>query len=455
MPGYDLSETVVAEATSPGRAAISVVRLTGSRAWEIALSLVPGLLARPKAQRANVVRIRCEMDSGSVSETAVLTLWEEGQSYSGERMAELSLHGNPLLVKYCVKACCKAGARLAEAGEFTWRAYMHGKLDLAQAEAVQQLISAGSSRGLQLAASALAGVPTQQVQAWIQSLTELLAAIEVIHDYASDDLDASLTASEQLTPDLLEQNLAALTAALDQALEVARRAAPLREGISIVICGPPNVGKSTLFNALLGHERAITAPEPGTTRDYITESLEAGGLKLTLVDTAGYRDVSDAVEAAGVKRAGDWARAADRVIWVTAADLDPAPIPENIRQLELLEVTTRCDLLATWPAASSDRIFVSGKTQQGIAELWSCLQLYAQQCELPQNMYAFSERQAGHIALARSELVLARQAVTAGTAFDAVAQAMYFARSALHEVFEHVDQTAVIAQVFSRFCVGK
>lgn len=458
MAGYDLTDTIAAPATAPAVSALGIVRLSGPAAWPIARQL----MRRPPAQIKPRHAYLATLELGSVadganaelSERAVLTFWRAPDSYSGEDLVELSVHGNPLLVRRLMAACQKCGARPAEAGEFTYRAYRNNKLDLAQAEAVQQLITAGSARALTLAEAALAGVPSRLTRTWVNQLERLLAGIEVIHDYAADGLDATLDPAELTSTEQLAAALGDLLGEIEQALSDSRRTAPLREGVTVAITGPPNVGKSTLFNALLGHERALTAPEPGTTRDYLSERVDSGGLSLTLIDTAGYRDAADALEAAGVRRAGDWAKSADTVLWISAADLEPAPVPQELAGVEPLYVVTRCDRLKPWPAPVAGVIHVSGKTGRGIAELWELLNASVAAIELPA-LAAFSQRQAHCLEQAARELQRAAESCQAGLPLDAVAQDLYSARRALFGVYEQEDPIAVIEQIFSTFCVGK
>jgi tRNA modification GTPase len=329
---------------------------------------------------------------------------------------------------------------------------MQGKLDLSQAEAVQELIEAGSGRALSLAAAQLAGLPGRRIHDWQQQLQDLLANIEVIHDYAADDLDASLDQNSLLTPEKLFRSLQQLVDQMDAALEEAQRTAPLRNGVTVAICGPPNVGKSTLFNALLGHERAITAPEPGTTRDYVTETLEAAGMRLTLVDTAGYREAADPIESAGVERALEWASGADHVLWVSAADGEREQAPGEVKQM--LHVVTRCDLLDKWPQPDTGVVCVSGTTGQGIDALWERLTGFQPKLEAS-SLEALGSRQSEAVGNARSLLASALAAIESGTPMDAVALDIYAASEALHGSFEQADRNRVIEQVFSGFCVGK
>jgi len=443
-------------------AALGIVRLSGPAAWEIACQLIANPPPKLTPRHAYLVTLVLDADDerqrGGLAETALVTFFQAPETYTGADLVELSVHGNPLLVRAVVRACLEHGARPAEAGEFTYRAYLNGKLDLAQAEGVQELITAGSLQALRLAQSALAGVPSGVTRGWVERLTGLLAGIEVIHDYAADGLDASLDAAELTTPEQLRAALTELGGELEQALADSRRTAPLREGITVAITGPPNVGKSTLFNALVGHERALTAAEPGTTRDYITERLETGGVHLTLVDTAGYRDTRDALEAAGVRRAGDWAKSADRVLWVNAADRPPVPVPAGLAATEPLPVVTRCDLLPGWPTQMTGMpagtIYVSGLTGKGVNELHAALAALAGAIGLPE-LAAFSERQARRLASAGAHLERAQLSLRQQLPLDAVAQDLYGARRDLHGIYEQVDHAQVVAQVFSRFCVGK
>jgi tRNA modification GTPase len=317
---------------------------------------------------------------------------------------------------------------------------------------VQELIAAPSGKALTLAAAQLAGLPGKRIHGWINELQDLLANIEVIHDYAADDLDASLDQATLLTGEKLQNRLRELVAQMDSALVDSRRTQQLRSEVTIAICGPPNVGKSTLFNALLGHERALTAPEPGTTRDYLSESLDSAGVRLTLIDTAGYRETADAVEAAGVAQAEQWLSSADRVLWVQAADAPPAEPPNDVGTLRIM---TRCDLLPAWPEQNGAGVHhVSGLTGRGIPELWQAVLASSSQLEEPA-LDSLGARQADAVSAARDSLQQALAALDAGMAMDAAAADIYAALEHLHGVFQQADRSRVVEQVFSGFCVGK
>ena len=451
---YSLDDTIVALATPPASSAIAVVRLSGAGAITLASQIFPALPQPPEAQHAYLCGFQLDDGQAKISDKAVVTCWIAPASYTGEDLVECSLHGNPVLLNRFNERCIRLGARAAQPGEFTFRAYMLGKLDLVQAEAVQELISAGSEKALALAAASLGGTVSAQAQKWVDSLGVLLAEIEVIHDYASDDLDASLDSAALLTPTKLAAKLAEYIQELQAALETSKATEPLREGVSVAICGEPNVGKSTLFNALLGHDRALTAPTPGTTRDYLTESIHSGGIKLTLVDTAGYRTAQDAVEAAGVEKAGDWAKSADIVLWVMDVCAEEASPPALLQKVEPLVVKTKCDLLETWPAGQDACIHISGITGQGLAKLRQAIE--ARLSNIGGSALAsFSKRQAGQVQQALTALTQASSALEDAMPLDAVATDLYIAKSALHGIYQHEDKASVINQIFSGFCVGK
>jgi len=463
MTGYTTNDTITAPATAPGHGALGILRLSGPRAVELTRSIWPDCPATLEHRRANLAQLQVPVagEDTVIKEQAVVTHWAAPNSYTGEDLVELSVHGSPVLVRCLLNALTASGARLAEAGEFTYRAFLNDKLDLVQAEAVQELINAGSTRALVLAQSALAGNQSAVVRKWVDELTRLLAGIEVVHDYAADGLDASLDEAELLDTEVLKTQLVEAARQIGASLADSRRTAALREGTTVAILGPPNVGKSTLFNALLGHERALTAAEAGTTRDYLTESVAVAGLNMTLVDTAGYRDTADAVEAAGVQLSSDWGKAADLLLWVTSADGDFAPVPDDLRDTAV-NVITRCDLLPRWPGMPPEEpdctpgttYYVSGLTGKGIDALWAGLKACAATQEQP-SLAAFSDRQAGRIEAAGEVLETAVQSLELGMPLDAVAQDLYRAVEELRGVYEHSDRQAVIDEVFSSFCVGK
>jgi tRNA modification GTPase len=453
VTGYNLADTIVALGTPPGRGALGVVRLSGDAAWAIARCITPGLPVKALARRVFVVQAQLPAPAGAAIEsTCVVVLWRAPLSYTGEDMAELSLHGNPALLQLAEAACTAAGARLAEAGEFTYRAYVNGKLDLAQAEAVQELVAADGAQALRLAATALLGASSMLIAAWDARLAALLAEIEVFHDYASDDLDSSLDTSALAQPQMIEKALAGVAAEIVRAIEASHSTAPLREGVTVALCGPPNAGKSTLFNTLLGHQRAITSPQPGTTRDFITATVEVEGLRITFIDTAGMRAGRDAIESAGVELAQQWGRSADIVLWLETAGSAPQLEPGLAGAWR---VETHCDQLAQWPQEIPGTYHVSGTTRQGVDALRSAIAQHITAHVTGSALGTFTARHTGLLSQCSERCHHALAALRTGFPLDGVAADLQYARAALQSIGQPPDRDSVLAQVFSRFCVGK
>ena len=314
------ASTIVALATPPGRGAIAVVRLSGPDAWRIAASLLDTRESF-EARRALVSRVRAA--GGAAIDQAVVLPFAAPASYTGEDAVELSLHGSMAVVSQVIRAAVAAGAVLAAPGEFTLRAFLNGRLDLAQAEAVRDLVDAATPLQARVAFDQLTGSLSGRIAALEQALFSLSARLEASIDFP-DEGYRFLEAGELLA------SLDRARAAVEGLLATAARGRVIREGATVAIAGRPNVGKSSLFNRLVGTERAIVHEGPGTTRDLLTETLALGGLRLTLADTAGVRESDNAVEREGVARASQAHAAADLVLLV----LDRSePLTADDRQL--------------------------------------------------------------------------------------------------------------------------
>ena len=459
MPSYSTSETIVGPATVPGRSAIAMLRISGPEAFRILQAISPALKNTPPHGHSRVLMLKFssggQADKPELTEQAVAVCLHRPDSYTGDDLVEISIHGNPLLLERAIETCLACGARLAEAGEFTFRAYVNGKLDLIQAEAVHDLINAGSSSALRLAQSALGGLPGQRIRHWQSRLLTLLSGIEMIHDYASDDLDASIAQAELLSPGQLHDELSEICGELEQALLDSQRSAAIRHGLSLAIVGPPNVGKSTLFNALLGYDRALVHHSPGTTRDYLSESVEFGGISFVMVDTAGQRDSVDEIESAGVSHARDWESSADLVISVAAAsaEVDNIVLPAGDSDSRRLFVLTRCDLLPGWPEPQPGLLHVSGVSGLGIDTLREAI---IARSGLREDMLAgYTRRQAALLSRCLAQLRIACAGLEQGMPLDALAQDIHLARESLLGINEVASRQDVIDGIFSSFCVGK
>ncbi len=461
---YETDDTICALATPPAAGALALVRLSGPRAYQIATGALDiKLPPRGRLRGRHFVR-RVELGEG-LSVEAVVICFLTPHSYTGEDALEFSLPGNMLIVEKLLARLREAGARPAEPGEFTYRAYLNGKLDLAQAEAVNGAIRAGSETLLRLTLNELSGEASQQVEGWLSRLNAILAGIEVVHDYPGDTDEApSANAAEDII---------ALLDELRAHLEFHRAHRRLREGLKAVILGAPNVGKSTLFNRLLGYDRAIVSEAPGTTRDYLEEPVSFGGVQLSLVDTAGLRQAAELVEMMGVERAQKLLGEADAVILVeevfhfSPQGREPLPrladMLSRIEQAQLpaLLVVNKIDTVSgeeraqlTAAAVKMDAVTTNAKSGEGLEAVREFLRKLAQ-VEDSSVRFLLTERSGALVQQAAEALARALEAIGAGLATDAVAVDLYDAQRALAGILAAENRDMVIDEVFRRFCLGK
>ncbi len=321
---FSTDDTIVAIATPPGRGGIGVVRLSGSAAQAIAQQLVTH--ARPLEPRhATLTLVRPTTDTafsrtatlgGDAIDQVVVIHFPAPASYTGEDVVEISAHGSPLVLRTIIEAAIAAGARLAEPGEFTLRAYLNGRLDLMQAEAVADLIDAVTPLQARAAFDQLQGTLTREIGDIDAALFDLIARLEASVDFPEEGYHF-------VDPGALAQSIDAILLRMAMLLAHARRGRLVREGLQIAIVGRPNVGKSSLFNALVGTSRAIVTEVPGTTRDLVSETVDLDGLRVTLVDTAGIRETEDIVESEGVARTRQAADVSDLILLVADGSRPP------------------------------------------------------------------------------------------------------------------------------------
>lgn len=447
-----MTDTIFAPATAPGRAAVAVVRLSGPRAGE-ALSALAG--RRPAPRRAALRRLRAP--DGALLDEA-LVLWMPGPaSYTGEDSAELHLHGGPAVVAGVLEALAALGLRLAEPGEFTRRAFENGRLDLAQAEGVADLIEAETEAQRRQALDQLGGALGRARDAWRSDLVEALALFEAAVDFPDEDLPADV--ARRARP-ALERLLADLT----RAVEGVDRAERVREGYAIALVGAPNAGKSTLLNALARREAAIVTATPGTTRDVIEATLRLGGYKVILADTAGLRETTDEVEAEGVRRARLRAGTADLRLWVVDGAGDAgsaAPAPESLRPGDLCLVA-KADLpagdsvaraLAEAAALGLEAHVLSARRPEDVAALEAALtrQVVAA-LGASEPPAATRLRHAALLSEAKSRLA---SALAMAEDPELAAEDVRLAARALDRITGRIGPEDVLDRIFSTFCIGK
>ena len=305
-----LQETIVAAATPPGRGGIGIVRLSGPQVPELARIILGSLADTPHRNRRHVSRSDGDIDSG------LALFFTAPHSFTGEHVLELHGHGGPVVMEALVKRALELGARMARPGEFTERAFLNDKLDLAQAEAVADLIDSGSRAAARAALRSLQGEFSAMVQGLTEAVIDLRVRVEAAIDFPEEEIDFLADAD-------LSQRLESLLKHFDSVARLTQQGRLLRDGMTVVIAGAPNAGKSSLMNRLAGYDAAIVTDVPGTTRDVLRERIDIDGMPLHLIDTAGLREVRDVVEAEGVRRARAEMMRADRVLFVVDSLADP------------------------------------------------------------------------------------------------------------------------------------
>jgi tRNA modification GTPase len=459
---FSVTDTIVAIATPPGRGGIGIVRLSGPNAQAIAQRVIDRKTPL-EPRHATFVKVLMEPGeempvvsgfSRTVTTTAidhaVVTLFPAPHSYTGDEVVEISAHGSPVVLRAIVAAATAAGARLAEPGEFTLRAFLNGRIDLMQAEAVADLIDAATPLQARTAFDQLDGTLTRTIGHIDAALFDLIAKLEASVDFPDEGYHFVDPGAVGVALD----GLLARTAAL---LAEARRGRMIREGLVVVIVGDPNVGKSSLFNALVGTERAIVTDVPGTTRDLVTEVVDIEGVRVTLVDTAGLRDAADRVEAQGVERARRSAAAADVVLQVDDQSCNrPArALGQSSPRDKVICVATKADLPAAWTDPRA--IAVSATTGAGLDALRRTIAATLD-VDLQRDRPAITNMR--HVALverAHDALTRARGAVSADRSLpeEFVLADLAEARTALEEISGRRATDDLLAHIFAKFCVGK
>jgi tRNA modification GTPase len=450
---FATDDTIVAIATPPGRGALGVVRISGARALDIAAAVTT---ARSSLQprHATLTRVRAditERDAGAV-DRVVATYFQAPHSYTGEEVVELSAHGSPVVLRAIVRAAVDAGARLARPGEFTLRAFLAGRVDLVQAEAVRDLIAAATPLQARVAFDQLDGTLTRRITALDAELFDVIARLEASLDFPDEGyhfIDVTET----------RERISAVAAGIDALLADAQRGRLIREGATVVLAGRPNVGKSSLFNAFAGAERAIVTSVPGTTRDLITEPIDVHGVAVTLVDTAGARAATDVVEREGVSRGAQARAVADLVIVVVDRS---EPLTEDDQRL-LDETSSRRRLIAAnksdLPAALNlaDGIDVSATTGDGLDRLRCAMARELSGDESTHETPAVTNlRHVRLLAEARDSLTVAARALTEDEIPEEFLLAdLHAARSRFDEVVGARTSDDVLIHIFENFCIGK
>lgn len=448
-------ETIVALATPQGQSALAIVRLSGPDCRRLARECLSGgaeLEVRKAALRSYLSL------KGDKLDELVACYYESGYSFTGEDSLELSCHGNPLIVQRLIEDLCARGCRLAEAGEFTRTAFLNDRMDLAQAEAVADLIHARSERALAVARQQLAGSLGKRVEADIDRLLRVQAAIEAYIDFPEEDLP-----TENQSGPLHE--LAALAKEFDALIQTSRYQSVLSDGLSTVIVGPPNAGKSSLLNLLVGDERAIVSAEPGTTRDFISERIMAGPYALKITDTAGIHGDAKSIEALGIEKTLQRLASADFIILVLDSTVPSPTLPETVlsiitpdrslvleNKVDLQDSQVMDDFLPEHP-----HVRLSALTGEGLeAFREKLIELLELDAVVPgPDSLVVNTRHAGALTKAKDALDAARAKLQSAEAIELAAADIRMAVEALGEIVGKIDNEAMLDRLFATFCIGK
>ncbi len=444
-------DTIAAIATAAGAGGVGVVRVSGPHAQTIAETVCAKSLTPRYAHYA-----RFHDERGETLDDGIVLYFKAPASYTGEDVVELQAHGSPAVLRQLLDRCCALGARMARPGEFSERAFLNGKLDLAQAEAVADLIAAGDARAARAARRSLDGVFSRRVDALADALLRLRIHVEAAIDFVDEPLDT-------LGGEALRRGLAQAADDLDALLREAQRGQKLRDGLHAVIVGPPNAGKSSLLNALAGSERAIVSDIAGTTRDLLRETVRVDGVELTLVDTAGLRAGGDTIEREGMRRAeSELTRADLAIVVLDAREAEAgraavanaiADVPQRLWVLNKVDLLTGLQAAPSWP--EDEAVLVSARTGTGLEGLHARLRTLASDAgDGAEGAFSARARQVDALRRAAQELAAARQQLD-GDMLELTAESLRAGHDALGEITGRLAPDDLLGHIFSSFCIGK
>ncbi len=448
-----LNETIVAPATPSGESALAVIRASGPGVPELVASLF-GPPPPPRQFRLGAYPDR----HGRILDSLLFVHFPEKASFTGEAVLEMTPHGNPWLVRKILDDLIARGCRLAEPGEFTRRAFLNGRLDLTQAEAVAQLIQARSDRSLEAARRQLAGSVGDTVRRYVDRLLALTAQLEAYIDFPEEDLPPE----EATGP---AQALALLLRDMDNLIATRRYASLIHDGVKCVILGEPNVGKSSLLNALTGEDRVIVSAEPGTTRDYVEERIHLGSYLLRVIDTAGLHEAASALEHQGISRSLRQIESADLLLVVLdstrPAPRLPAPVGDLLGKTATVVIENKVDLAENTDlshfAAPSPHVRLSATTGSGLGSLREAVRKALESgLDIPdETAVIVSARHAEALQSARTALRESLRKVRAGEPPELAASDLHAAIDSMGTIVGKIDNEAMLDRLFKQFCIGK
>jgi len=449
-------DTIAALASAPGRGAVGVIRVSGADVPRIAAQILGFLPAPRLAQLTNFLDAR-----GEPIDRGLALYFPAPFSLTGEHVLELQGHGGALVCDLLLERLLELGCRMARPGEFSERAFLNGKIDIAQAEAIADLIDAGTTAAARAAVRSMQGEFSARIHALQARITDLRVAVEAAIDFPDEELDF-------LPGSVLSHSIGEILSGFESITAAARQGALLREGLNVVIAGRPNAGKSSLLNKLVGDEIAIVTDQPGTTRDVLRQHLHLDGLPLNLIDTAGLRHTENIIEAEGVRRALNELQRADRVLYIldaaagtgTGESVDfSAALEELPPGVPVTLIFNKIDLTGAEPqvdgSSSPPRVFLSAKTGAGLELLRAHLKAGAGYSSGESGAFSARRRHLDALARAKTCVVQAAETLTATRAFELFAEDLRRAQLALGEITGEFSSDDLLGEIFSSFCIGK
>ena len=447
-------DTIAALASAPGRGAVGVIRVSGADVPRIATQIL-GFLPAPR-----LARVSSFLDSnGEPLDRGVALYFPAPASYTGEHVLELQGHGGALVCDVLLERLLELGCRMARPGEFSERAFLNGKIDIAQAEAIADLIDAGTTAAARAAVRSMQGEFSARIHALQARITELRLAVEAAIDFPDEELDF-------LPGSVLGHSIGEILSGFESITAAARQGALLREGLNVVIAGRPNAGKASLLNKLVGDDIAIVTDQPGTTRDVLRQHLHLDGLPLNLIDTAGLRHTENIIEAEGVRRALNELQRADRVLYILDAAAGTGKSVDFSAALEELPpgvpatlIFNKIDLTGAEPqvdeSSSPPRVFLSAKSGAGLELLRAHLKASAGYSSGESGAFSARRRHLDALARAKTCVVQAAETLRATHAFELFAEELRRAQLALGEITGEFTSDDLLGEIFSSFCIGK
>lgn len=453
-------DTICALSTAAGNGGISVIRVSGDRSAEIARSICPFLPEQPKSHTVYFGTL-VEAQSHEPIDEVLLTFFEDGRSYTGEETIEISCHGSPAISQVVLDELVKSGARIAERGEFTFRAFMNGRIDLVQAEAVLSLVESHSKPAIRMALRQLKGRLSQKFESIESNLVWLLARLEVSLDFSTEDIEVAPR------PELL-QKIERVVADTDELLKTYAQGRLLKEGLFVTLAGRPNVGKSSLLNALMKEDRAIVTDIAGTTRDIVEGKIRIDGMPVTLVDTAGLRETLDPIEKLGVEKTRKAVGQGDVVLFVMDAgdglttedqllleSMSKETLFFVLNKVDLISQERRVELRSLAKRFGRPVVFVSSKSGEGLGDIEAALSGVIRQNLVDDSDVVIQSRHFQLLEKMRARVEQAKRLILDGASEEFTALELRVALQHTHEVLGTEIDERVLDKIFGDFCIGK